>query len=244
MRWCLVVLVLFISIFSFFGIDKIKDIDILSEEWIDATGKDGKGLYWDIMRAVYEPEGVKVNYKNLSYEGAVKMLGQKKTDAILGSYNDEIDNAVYPKYHFGVDVVKALFKKSSDHKIITQDDLFNKNIGWIKGYEYDSYLSVKVKKFEYTEREFALKALLNNRIDAFIDAEEDILELINEQSLNMSEFELVTIIELNLFVAFADTSKGRSLRDMFDRRLEVLIKSGELKKIFKKWEKSGFKYPY
>jgi polar amino acid transport system substrate-binding protein len=38
------------------------EIILASEEWANATNRDGTGLYWDIFRAVYEPVGIKTRF--------------------------------------------------------------------------------------------------------------------------------------------------------------------------------------
>jgi len=38
----------------------LDTIRVSSEQWDHATHRDGSGLYWDIIRAVYEPAGIEV----------------------------------------------------------------------------------------------------------------------------------------------------------------------------------------
>ncbi|HAA40098.1 MAG TPA: ABC transporter substrate-binding protein, partial [Pseudomonas sp.] len=55
------------------------------------------------------------------------------------------------------------------------------------------------------------------------------------------QFRLTHIIDLPLYVGFADTERGRALRTVFDQRMAVLVKSGELKPIFLRWK---LPYPF
>jgi len=94
--------------------EEVSDISVSSEEWEGATHPDGSGLYWDIIRLVYEPVGIKVNYSISSYARSVALVKQKRADAWVGSYLDEEDGVIYPKSHFDADDVSALFIKKSD----------------------------------------------------------------------------------------------------------------------------------
>ena len=50
-----------------------------------------------------------------------------------------------------------------------------------------------------------------------------------------------SLINLPLYLGFANNENGRTLRALFDRRMEVLVKSGELKPIFERWQEP---YPF
>ena len=54
------------------------EIIMASEEWTNATNRDGTGLYWDIFRAVYEPVGIKTKFVIQSFDGSVSLV--KKRD--------------------------------------------------------------------------------------------------------------------------------------------------------------------
>ena len=57
------------------------EIILASEEWANATNKDGTGLYWDIFRAVYEPVGIKTKFIIRSYKGSVSLVKKNQADA-------------------------------------------------------------------------------------------------------------------------------------------------------------------
>ena len=90
-----------------------KEIFIVSESWEDLTNKDGSGLYFDLARMIYEPTGVSVKIKIYPYNRSSMMVEKKRADVWLGSYIDEEDYAIYPKYYFDHDIVTAMYKKKN-----------------------------------------------------------------------------------------------------------------------------------
>ena len=108
------------------------EIILASEEWANATNRDGTGLYWDIFRAVYEPVGIKTKFIIRSYKGSVSLVKKNKADAAVGIYPEEIKGALFSKYPFVKDYVLVLFKKNKLSQWNGQETLKNKKVGWIK----------------------------------------------------------------------------------------------------------------
>jgi polar amino acid transport system substrate-binding protein len=90
------------------------EINIASEEWENSVQADGTGLYLDILRLIYEPLGIKVECTITDYARSVALVKQGKKDVWLGSYMDEEENIIYPKWHFDADIVAAIYKKTPD----------------------------------------------------------------------------------------------------------------------------------
>jgi len=214
----------------------INEIVFASEQWQNATNADGSGLYWDIFRAVYEPAGIKVSFVIRSYAGAVKMVQMNKADALVGSYKDEVEGALFPEQHYDTDVVTALFKKGSVSQWQGEQSLAGKKCSWIKGYAYDEYLSVPVVKNEFDERKDALRILDMSRVDFYLDAQVDMEDALQQGYIDPQKYDMQTVLKLNLYLAFANTPKGTKLKEIFDERFPILLQSGEIKKLFDKWQ--------
>ncbi len=226
---------------------KIKQVSFVSESWVHATEKDGSGLYWDIFRDIFENEGIKFSFKIWSYTGSVKRVQAKMVDAAVGAYIGEVENVIYPKNHFAVDVVQVLYKKGQVKDWQGQKSIEGKSAGWIKGYSYDDYLQVKVKKSEYDSREDILRVLSGGRIEFYIDAESDIKDQINAGKIDLTLFEMKELFKLKLYVVFINNDRGKELSEIFDRGMERLKNSGKLKKMFDEYiinKKTNFTYPF
>ena len=84
----------------------------------------------------------------MPYKRTVEQVRKQKGDAWLGSYANEVDFAIYPKWHYDTDNVVAFFKKKAVNKWSGEASLKGKKVGWLRGYAFDDYFKVKVKKRE------------------------------------------------------------------------------------------------
>ena len=211
------------------------EIILASEEWLNATNRDGTGLYWDIFRAVYEPVGIKTKFIIRSYKGSVSLVKKNKADAAVGIYPEGIQGALFSKFPFVKDYVLVLFKKNNLNLWNGQESLTHKKIGWIKGYAYDEYLEVPVVKKEYTSREYILHLLDKDQVDFFMDTRNDVESVLNKGIIDPSRYTVETVLELERYLVFADNKKGKEFKKIYDYRFPHLVRSGEIEKLFAKW---------
>jgi polar amino acid transport system substrate-binding protein len=224
--------------------DKITEIVLASEEWPNATKADGTGLYWEIFKAVYEPVGIQVKHRISSYAGSEELIKRQSVDAMVGAYKDEVEKAVFPENHFAADTVQVLFKKGKLAEWKGQESISGKKVGWIKGYDFDQYLDVPMEKAEFDERKDALRVLDKDRIDFFMDAQPDLIDALESGVIDKSAYQRETVKQINLYVAFSDNEKGKKLQQIFDERFPQLVRSGEIKKLYDKWQIGNFTYPF
>ncbi|MFJ4347407.1 substrate-binding periplasmic protein [Pseudomonas sp. NPDC089401] len=215
-----------------------KQVRLVSEEWIDYTDAKGNGLAWDVLRKVFEPAGVKVLTKSAPYSRAVGLVKRGEADAWVGSYKEENEDNLYPRWHFDMDHIYAL--GLADRPVPTLDTLGQFRLAWVRGYDYDSYLP-NVRDFrEIQRREGILPMLEHDRVDFYIDALTEV-DYVQGQSSQPDKFRRTHVAELPLYLAFSRTDEARALRDLFDRRMAELVRSGELKPIFEHWKQP---YPF
>jgi polar amino acid transport system substrate-binding protein len=212
-----------------------EEIILASEELANATNKDGTGLYWDIFRAVYEPVGIKTKFIIRSYKGSVSLVKKRKADAAVGIHPEKIQGALSSTYPFVKDYILVLFKKSRLHQWDGQESLKNKNVGWLKGYPYDEYLEVPVIKKEFASREKILRQLDQDQVDFFMDRRSDVESVLNKGIIDVSRYTVEIVLELERYLVFANNKKGQELKKIFDYRFPYLVESGEIDRLFAKW---------
>ena len=215
-----------------FGTSTPKEIFIVSESWEELTNKDGSGLYFDLARMIYEPAGIRVKIKIYPYNRSSVMVKKKRADAWLGSYLDEEDYAIYPKYYFDHDVVTAMYKKKKFPKFEGLKSLTDKDVCWIRGYDYDEYITVPIKKHERNDRKSILQSLEKDRFDIFLDAKYDMTDAIEKFKFDTSEYAFNEIFKHKLYPAFRDDERGKILRDIWDKNFKVVLDDGSLKKLY------------
>jgi polar amino acid transport system substrate-binding protein len=230
-----IILTLFFKVNVAKALTQPTHIDLTSAAWVNGAHEDGSGLYWDIMRLVYEPFGMKVVSNITDYDHSVSLVKNGKKDAWLGSYLDEKTDVIYPKWHFDADVVTALYKKSSDLQWQGSKSLVGKNVGWIQGYNYHKYIDVKFNIKEFKTREQAIKSLENGQLDFFLEARNELDNEFIKHQFDATKFSSHSLMNLNLFLGFANNERGKLLADIFDMRFATLLESGEIKKLYNKW---------
>jgi polar amino acid transport system substrate-binding protein len=233
---CITLLLLFCSssIPAIAG-SKPTEIIMASEEWTNATNRDGTGLYWDIFRAVYEPVGIKTKFIIQSYNGSVRLVKKSRVDAAVGIYPDLIQGALFSQYPFVKDYVLVLFKKNKLNQWNGQESLQNKKVAWIKGYSYDEFLEVPIIKKELNKRENILRQLDRDQVDFYMDTRNDMESVLSKGIVEVSRYTVESVLELDRYLVFADNRKGKKLKKIFDYRFPRLVKSGEIERLFAKW---------
>ncbi len=212
---------------------EIKDVFAVSEEWEDCTNADGTGLYWDILREVYKLDGIELKHQNAPYARCAKMVQGKEADILVGCYYKEKEGMLYPakEAFMDADKVVVLFKDGGSYT--DQKSLEGKKVGWVRGYDYDKYLEVKVEKQEFGSREQGVKMVQAGRIDFLLDAAVDI-EGLDEKLL--AGVKVHDCMKLYLYYAFQDTERGKKLIGIYEKNLAKLKESGQLKELFEKYE--------
>ena len=212
-----------------------QEIIFASEEWENATNRDGTGLYWDIFRAVYEPLGIKPKFIIRSYNGSVNLVKQHKADAAVGVHREVIKGALVSKYPFDKQVILVLFKKDKLEQWNGQETLKGKKVAWVNGYAYGEYLEVPVVKEVCHSRKHILHRLDADRIDFFMDARNDLEAVLNKGVIDVTRYTVETVMELDRYLAFSYNQKGETLKKIFDDRFPQLVESGEIERLFAKW---------
>lgn len=213
-------------------------IRLASEEWNDYTATDGHGLAWDVLRTVFEPAGVTLQIRTVPYTRSVGLVQRDEADAWVGSYREEVDGVLYPRWHYDKDHIYALGLASNP--VPTMATLGGYRLAWVRGYQYQKYLPNIHNFNEVQRRTGILPMLLHGRADYYIDALTEV-DFVLRGAQTPALFRRTHLAELPVFLGFADTPRSRALLALFDQRMELLVKSGQLRPIFERWKQP---YPF
>jgi polar amino acid transport system substrate-binding protein len=170
-----------------------------------------------------------------SIDGSVKLVKKNQVDAAVGIYPDRVQGTLFSQFPFVKDYVLVLFKKNKLNQWNGLESLQNKKVAWIKGYAYDDYLEVPVTKREFSNRDNILRQLDSDQLDFFMDTRNDMESVLSKGIVEVSHYTVETVLELDRYLVFADNRKGKRLKRIFDNRFPYLVKSGEIEKLFAKW---------
>jgi len=237
--------ILFLIIFFFFSVfgEDIKTIQIVTPEWEGQTNKDGTGLFFEIVRSIYEPVGIKMKFRFVPWKRAVYMIESCKADAILDAYLQNVsEKMIIPKYPIVKEYNVALFKKDKIKKWEGVKSLDGLRLLWIRGYDFHKNPLMKdmnLKWEEIDDYDTAWKMLNMERTDVYLDAFVDVRSFIKKNKVDMTPYQMEFIFGEIGYMAFSKSEKSEKLTAIYDKRIIELFKSGELKNIFKKWD-----YPF
>ncbi|NTV29169.1 MAG: transporter substrate-binding domain-containing protein [Candidatus Omnitrophica bacterium] len=207
------------------------------------------GYVVEILKAVFEPQGHKIDYQTMPWTRAVADMMEGKVDAIIGASHADAPDALYPAESMGV-ILNAFFvKKDSTWKYSGVDSLKTIKLGVIDGYPYDDdgaidkYIKagadpeVQVMTGDGS-LERNIKKLQAGRLDAVV--ENEIVMEATLKNMGIAAGEIVNAgkadEQKDLFVAFTpnkDTTKKYS--QLWDEGIKKLRESGELKKILDRY---------
>jgi polar amino acid transport system substrate-binding protein len=219
-----------------FAVDKIHQLTVVTEQLEELSHADGSGLYFDLVRKIYEPLGIKVKTIVFPYIRSVNMVKLNKADFWLGSYIKEEDFAVYPRYPYDYDQVAAMYKPELFPQFNDINSLKGKNVCWIRGYNYEHHLPIKMIKHERNNRHAAFLSLQAGRFDVFLDDFDDMQAEIEKENPDMQAFQVKKIVKIFLYPAFRGDERGEVLKNLWDKRMQEIQENGEFTALFLSYE--------
>ncbi len=219
------------------------EIHIVTTSWELLTNKDGTGLLFDIVRKIYEPAGIKMRYEFVPWKRAEYMIDSGSADAMLDVYEENIGkNMLRPEYPMIEEYTAAVFKKNRIKEWDGVKSLSGMRALWLRGYDFDKnprLKDVKLKWDEIDDYDTAWRMLEKGRADVYLDAFADIQSYVRKNHIDMSSYRMETVFSDKGYMAFSKSEKSAKLVEIYDKRITELFKSGELKKVFEKWN-----YPF
>ena len=201
----------------------------------DFCEEEGFYFYFDIIKAIYEPEGYRIVTRHDTFIRGAALIKEGKVDIIPTVFKLPEREALYtyPKIRFTTEYVSVLYHPDSIIKI--SDKLTGKVIK-MRGYAYDNYIHEQANIEEVTRMMQGVKMVLNKRSDFFINPLMDTKTLIDELKekhlIKDDSYQLLIMDELPTYLIFPPSNKGQQLADIYDRNIRKLFRSGKLEQIY------------
>lgn len=216
----------------------INMVNVVAAEWPEFTNKDGTGLYWDILRAVYEPAGIRVKPATLPWDRALKMVTEHRVyHAIVGEARNSSAALLYPRYAIDVEYLSIIYPLAAGIRWQGMNTLKGKTIGWMKGQPVIPPAQRNFKLREYRSSAEGLQWLQQGKIDMMVDEWDAIQLALEDAGVGMDYFEVQDMpYGHDVYVAFAEGPVSEYLISEYNRRIPELIASGELQALYRKWQ--------
>ncbi len=221
---------------------KIKEIHIITPQWEGQTNKDGTGLFFDIARAVYGPSGISLKFGFSPWKRCQAMVTSGGADAMFCVWQTQArqEKQLIPQYPIYVERTVAVFKKASFISWQGIHSLDYKRAVWLRGYNYhlhNKFQGIQLASWhEVDSHKNAWRQLNLDRFDVYIDALIDINQYMKTNQVDTALYQKQVLWSDKSYVAFSDTEKSRELIRIYDKQIMVLFESGELARIYKKWD--------
>lgn len=202
-----------------------------------------EGFTIDILRAIFEPQGDKIQYINLNYARALREVRLGRIQAISSAFREEAPGFTFPSLPISQDKYCFYTASAPGWRYSGADSLAGLKVGIIQGYSYgeeiDSYVKHNPAGFEVHSGEdltqkLARKVMLG-RLDAFVEDTNLVQYLLARQpAIKLHESGCAN--ESYPYFALSPTVKnGSELAKRFDEGLLKLHRSGALEQIMRKY---------
>ncbi len=223
------------------GAESRDTLKVITPQWEDQTNADGSGLFFDILRAVYESEDIGLAYTFAPWKRCQAMVNAGNQDAMLCVWKSHArqNHQITTKMPLFVEETAVVVKKASGIIWKGIHSLDYKRAVWLRGYNYHQSSQMAgiqlADWYEVDAQEDAWHQLDLDRFDAYIDARIDIDGYLKSDRQNAGLYQIYPLWKQKAYVAFTDTKRSRRLIRIYDTRVKALIASGELARIHAKW---------
>ena len=203
-------------------------IHVYCDDWPGFCHRDGKGVYLDVVRAIYEPLGHEVKLHMVPHKRALAVVSQKEGDMAMGVYRGEVPGVHQPDYPDSADYVSVVMQKRWLPHWAGEHSLKEQEVLWLRGWAFDKFIPEPMRWFEIDSHEMALQLLIKGRYRYYLTDG----ALYPEGSLP-PELVQVFLRWIPTYPIFADTPKGRQLHGLWDPGMRTLIRQGKLAEIYR-----------
>ncbi|GBC59989.1 hypothetical protein DENIS_0931 [Desulfonema ishimotonii] len=220
--------------------EKTDGLHIVTPLWEKQTNEDGTGLFFEIVRSVYELAGIEMEYKIVPWKRARNMVNKNQADAMLCAWREDAQKQGQriPEYPMFTEYTAVVFKKARIEDWKGVPSVRSKNAVWLRGYDYHTTSHLKGMQLDWTEVDRykqAWEMLNRDRVDFYIEALIDIEQYVRDQKMDTRLWRIEILWGNNTYIAFGDSERSKKLIGIYDKNIIQLFKTGRLKAIYDKW---------
>lgn len=214
-------------------------IRIATPAWAKLTAKDGSGLYFDLLRKIYGPAGVKLEYQIAPWKRAKAMIRRGEADAMLAAYRTPPEDGwIYPNKPMDVDQIMAVVRREAMTDWRGTETLGGRRVVWLRGYNFQNYIKADMKWREVDNAKQGWTMVARGRADAYLDILPEVTHYLKNNPDQTGLFRIEEALAINTYLRFADRPKSRKLIETYDRRMAELLGTKELIELYRSWEQA------
>ena len=218
-------------------------VSICTPVWKLYTERDGQGLYHELFRRIFADASYKLKITYAPFKRCVLYLDRGRMDVSPAFYKSAKKLYVYSERFLSIDQISVVYSKYSGLDWKGRNSLRNKRVGWMRGFDFDSFkvIRVPIRVVEFDRLEYGLQKMMRKRIDYILDYEDDI-----RAAVKSLKYEKKLHIRYNMlrgpktYMAFANTSRGKRFKLLWDKGFERLYRSGKLRRLYRRFNNSSY----
>jgi len=162
-----------------------KSITVVADEWAPFNmipGAKPEGYMIDVLREVFEPKGVKVNYEIVPWERALQETRRGTYTAVVGASKSDGEGFVFPTEELSINRIAFVTALGSTWNYTDHSSVGKVSLAVVEGYDYRAWLSAYVKENLNDSRlvqvmrgdhplENNLRKVLGGFVEAAVDSE-------------------------------------------------------------------------
>ncbi|GAB3093845.1 hypothetical protein G8770_02315 [Aestuariicella hydrocarbonica] len=220
---------------------------------------EGKGVFFDIIREVFLPEGYQVISCILPIRRSIRDLQLGKVDLYLTDWDKSYltESPLYqpeklhtPRTPISTELVSATVLANSPwhdqievKNLIPESLLRNEQhlIAWDKGFDYQRLIGLDKSSYQIVDSvKQGLNMLKAGRIKLYLNDDDNIrIVLQGRDEFKASDFRIVPLMEQQLYPVFQNNERGLKLAELYDRRMRVLLLQNRILELYRH---SGYDY--
>lgn len=211
------------------------------------------GYVVEILRAIFEPQGVTIDYRNLDWTASLEAARKAEITAVIGANAKEAEGLVLPEESVGEPRMGVFVKKDIQWSYENLQSLERIRVAAIEGYSYwesvDEYVRVnganKKRVLMLTgESPLAdgLAKLDAGEVDALLETFPVFVWAVKKSGRTVADYRVAfKQVGEPIYVAFAPSPEGKAMALRFTEGLRALRSSGKLEALLKPYGLSDWK---
>lgn len=215
-------------------------INLVTATWEGFTNPDETGYYFDILNRVFPAPEWQLNVQFVPFARTLYLIEHNRVDMILSVYKGDIKKSLLSEHAVEIDAIDAAVTPDIAASWVGIESLSHKKVQAMLAYRYNMLTPVPMYYEESSDMLTMLNSLNAGRIDAVLDYRKNILSLVPKLKEPQNFVIIQGVLKAEAFFAFANTEKGRMLKQHFDVAHKRLIDSGEQERLFTETKANGY----
>lgn len=228
---------------------RAETLRVRADHWMPYNGSPDAelpGYAIELARAIFEPNGITVEYATMPWGDALKAAAAGEIEAVIGANRDEAEGLILPQECVGLPRIGLFVRKENPWRYQNVASLFSVKLGVVLDYKYWSALDDYIAKsgeprvFQLSGEqplEDALAQLDAGKLDVVAETAAVFSWTMKSAGYPSGSFRTVYLHEGDP-VYFAFTPRdgaGKRFAEIFDRGLRDLRRSGQLSRILARY---------